>query len=214
MENEQSTVPVSRHLQIGIATIGFAIVCIAAVFVLEWEWACSLWLLMSAALLYGWISVLRGLSLMPNRRGFRHWTHIGILLIIPILLLLGNYFRLLDVRTRLAVAVTGGQDELQTWAVAVLGKPRDRMHSDGEQWTVPEEDWSEQVRRLKPGRVYIRAVFENGGEGVCLPYGGGFFHWWIVIGRPGSRPDPRFNGPSHDEWWLRWGDGIYDWQQG
>jgi len=181
--------------------------------------ACLLGLLMLLSLLGGGISVLSGLALRANRQGTRLWKHVGVLLgILSTLFVLtvgpGNYFRLIDLRSRLAVAMTGGQDQLQTWAVAVLAKPRDQMHGDGQDWIVPQEDWSDQVRRLKPIRIYIKPVFANGGEGVCLPYGSGFFHWWIVIGRPGSRPDPKFNDPNQDEWWLRWGDGIYDWQQG
>ena len=49
-------------------------------------------------------------------------------------------------------------------------------------------------------------------EAVCLTYGGGFLHWCIVIGPPGSVPDP--NAARFDNRWIRWSDGIYDWQQG
>ena len=44
-------------------------------------------------------------------------------------------------------------------------------------------------------------------------YGGGFLYWWIVVGRPGSRPDPRYNDLNRDDFWIRWADGIYDWQR-
>lgn len=214
MEDEQGTIPVSPHLKNSVAALGVAILCVLASLVLTWEWTCVLWLLMSVVLLYGWISAFAGLSAKSNRRGLRRWGHIGVIVAIPILWCLANFFSLVDLRMRLAVASNGGRNVLQTWAVALLDKPRDGMDGDGDDWIVPEEDWSEQVRRLKPCRVYIKRVFENGGEGICLPYGSGFFHWWIVIGRPGSRPDPQFNDPNSDDRWLRWADGIYDWQQG
>lgn len=115
---------------------------------------------------------------------------------------------------RLAVAFTGGQGELQAWAVSLLDGPRDHLDFDGwEHWRVPREAWSHQVQRLRPNGVNIVPVFENGREAVVLGYGGGFFHWWIVVGRPGSQPDPKLNDPNIDSRWIRWADGIYDWQQ-
>ena len=88
------------------------------------------------------------------------------------------------------------------------------MVEQGDQRDVSRDRWSEQVRRLKPQRVWIEPLFEDGQEGVVLAYGSGFLHWWIVIGRPGSRPGPQYNDPDRDDFWIRWADGIYDWQQG
>jgi hypothetical protein len=139
---------------------------------------------------------------------------LGIIVLLPVLTVgPGKYANLIDLRTRLAVALTGGQGQLQTWAVALLDEPRD--HADHDDWEqrIPQEHWSKQVRRLKPNSVYISPVFEEGQEGVLLSYGGGFFHWWIVIGRPDSRPSQRLSDPNSGNSWLRWADGIYDWQQ-
>jgi hypothetical protein len=69
------------------------------------------------------------------------------------------------------------------------------------------------ANRQRPHRVYIEPLFEGGREGVRLPYGSGFFHWQIVVGPPGSRPEPTLNDPNSDNFWIRWSDGIYAWQQ-
>jgi hypothetical protein len=180
---------------------------------------CLLLPLMLVSLLYGGIAVLCGLFLRANRQGARLWKHVGVLVCIVVLLPVltvgpGNYFGLIDLRTRLAVARTGGQEQLQAWAIALLDEYSDRMDPHDMEERVPQEDWSKQVRRLKPDSVHISAVFENAQKGVLLSYGSGFFHWWIVIGRPGSQPDPKLNDPNSDNFWYRWADGIYDWQQG
>jgi len=120
-----------------------------------------------------------------------------------------NFMGLINLRTRARVAMTGGQDQLQAWAVEVLGKPREQMEQDGLSWVVPREQWSEQVRRLKPKARLVRIDPPSKGQGdvVRLGYGGGFFHWYIVVGPPGSVPQR----DSIDEVWYRWGDGIYGW---
>jgi len=211
MENEQATIPVSRHMKVGVVTMGVAGGCMVAVLLLGWSWGCFVSLLILVVLLYGWISVLEGLFVESNRQGFRLWKHIALLLLIPAMLYMGNYFSLLDLRMRLAVAFTGGKDDLQAWAVALLDGPRDALTLNGsEQWSVPPKCWSKQVRRLKPHGVRIEPMFENGQEGVILPYGGGFLHWQIVVGPPDSRPDRNPTGPPRDNFWFRWADGIYN----
>jgi hypothetical protein len=213
MEDEQETIPPSPHLRNSLAALGVALLCVLASAMLAWEWICVLWQVMCVALLYGWITAFAGLRVKSNPRGLRRWMHIGILVAIPILGGLANIFSLVDLRMRLAVTFTGGQDELQAWAIKILDEPRGSS-GQGSDDRIPRERWSEQVRRLKPKWVRIEPLFEDGGEAVRLCYGGGFYHWNIVVGRPGSRPDPKFNDPDHDEWWTRWGDGLYNWQQG
>jgi len=220
MENEQTTVEVSRHLKVGVRAIIAAVGYVAATLLLGWNFfPCLLILLMLVSLLMGGIAVFCGLFLKANRQGTRLWKHIGVLLTILVLSFLltvgpGNYIRLLDLRARLTVALTGGQEELQAWAVALLDEPRDPNSPDvWRERGVPRERWSKQVRRLRPGAVQIEPAFENGGEAVALCYGGGFFHWYIVVGRSGSRPDPSCNQPNSDIFWYHWADGIYDRQE-
>lgn len=219
MEDESPVIRVSSHLKVGVGAIGVAGSYVAATLLLGWNpIPCLLFFLMLLSLLFGGISVLCGLFLKANRRGTRLWKHVGVLLGVAVLLPVltvgpGNYANLIDLRTRLAVATTGGQEQLQAWAITLLGEYSDRMDPHDEEQRVPQEDWSKQVRRLKPNSVYIASVFEKGQKGVVLNYGSGFFHWWIVIGPPGSRPDPRLNDPNSDDFWHRWADGIYDWQQ-
>jgi hypothetical protein len=146
------------------------------------------------------------------------WRHIGVFLANIVLLYVlsigpGNYFALIDSRTRLAVALTGGQGKLQAWAVELLAKSRDGMERNGGDGRISKQYWSDQVHRLRPGSVTIAPVFEDRQWAVCLNYGSAFFHWSIVVGPPGSRPDPKSNGPTGDDVWYRWRDGLYDWQQ-
>jgi hypothetical protein len=161
MEDEQQTIQASPHLRNSLAALGVAILCVLASVSLAWEWICALWQLMSVALLYGWISAFAGLRVKSNPRGLRRWTHIGILVAIPILWGLANIFSLVDLRMRLAVMFTGGQDDLQAWAVTLLDQPHDFLNPDDGDPRVPMGRWSKQVRRLKPGRVWIERVFEN-----------------------------------------------------
>ncbi len=220
IENDQTTKPVSPHLRVGLGAIAVAVGYVAVVLVLGWgAIPCLLGVAMLCSLCFGGIAVLAGLALKANRQRPRVWKHIAVLFANVALLFLlsvgpGNYFGLIDLRTRLAVMLTGGQGRLQAWAVEILDRPRDDMESDGyRRWEVPNELWSEQVRRLRPPRVYIEPLFEGGLQGIRLPYGSAFFHWQIVVGRPGSRPEPTRNDPDSDNAWFRWSDGIYDWQQ-
>ncbi|MBP7053293.1 MAG: hypothetical protein KBE65_19975 [Phycisphaerae bacterium] len=212
MEKELSRPQVSAHLKVGVGSLAVGGCYVVMVLLFGWSpIPCLVWALSLLSLMFGGVAVVCGLFLRDNRRGSRPWKHVGVLLAIAGLLCSSHYFLLLDLRARLFVALTGGRDELQAWAVALLDSPRDPNDFDDR---VPEERWSPQVRRLRPKAVDIQSVFENGTDGVRLAYGSGFFHWWIVIGRPGSRPDPRHNDPNGFDYWLRWGDGVYDWQQG
>ena len=171
------------------------------------------------ALFIGGIIILIRLCTKENRQGGRLRTHLAALLAVLVmgyLLTVGpaHPLRLLDLRERAAVALTGGGRELQSWAIGILSKPRDLMSGHGlDQWRVPKELWSRQVQRLSPNCVCICRWFKDGREAVHLGYGGGFLHWYIVVGPPGAAPDP--NTPIfQDSDWIRWGDGIYDLQQG
>jgi hypothetical protein len=167
------------------------------------------------ALLCGGIAVTVGLFQKQNRMRPRLWHYLVTLLTIVALLYLltfgpGNPISLVHIRARALVALTGGQDRLQSWAVEILAKPRDRMQEDGSGWRVPREEWSRQVQRLGGG-VRIDPLLEDERCAVCLCYGGGFFHWYIVVGPPGSVPDPKLVERRPYDAWYRWGDGIYGW---
>ena len=147
-------------------------------------------------LLAGFLSAFVGLVDKHNRRPPYVWHFVGVFVILggQIAFLIPGLgtIRLLNLHCRLRVAITGGQEELQSWAVEVLAQPRDPMHQDGSGWRIPHEECSKQIQRLKPKRISIEQLFENDQEGVSLMYGGGFLHWYIVLGSPGSVPDPKF----------------------
>ncbi len=219
MRGNQATRRESPHLRIGLVTLGIGGLYVAAVLLLGWPRPCLLMPLALLSLLFGAVAVIAGLILKANRERPHLWIHVAVLLAdIALLYLLsvgpGNYFGLLDLRSRVAVALTGGQDELQAWAVGLLAEPREGMIEDGAGWRVPKEQWSKQVCRLRPGSITIRPVFKDNQQGVSLNYGGGFFHWSVVVGPRGSQPNPRLNDPNSSDSWIRWSDGIYDWQRG
>ena len=219
MEGNQPAKQESSHLRIGLVTLGVAGLYVAGVLLLGWPTPCLLMPLALLSLLFGAVVVIAGLILKANRERPRLWKHVAVLLAdIAMLYLLslgpGNYFALLDLRSRVAVALTGGQDELQAWAVGLLAEPREGMIENGAGWRVPKEHWSKQVCRLRPGSITIRPVFKDNQQGVSLNYGGGFFHWSVVVGPPGSEPSPKLEDPNSLDSWIRWSDGIYDWQQG
>jgi hypothetical protein len=208
----------SVHLRVGVATLSLAGVYVMAVLLFGWPIPFLLMPFMLLSLLLGGILVPAGLFRKGNRRGRRLWKHTGVLAAIAALLYLlsigpGNYFALIDLRTRLAVMLTGGQGELQTWGLDLLGKSPEGMIEDGGNRRIPRELWSGQVRRLRPDSVAIAPVFQENRSGVCLNYGGGFFHWSIVVGTADAQPDPGLNYPDRDTDWIRWSDGLYDWQQ-
>lgn len=218
MEDEQTTPRVSHHLRIGIGAIVVAGGYVAYMLLLGWEFhSCLLIPLVLLSLVVGGTAVLCGVVSNANQGRIRPWVDIGVLVVILVLLILlsvgpGNYFNLLDLGGRLTVTLTGGQEELRAWAIKVLDEPRDNLGQRGDP-RIPRERWSEQVRRLRPRSVRIDPLFEDRHDAVRLCYGSGFFHWNIVVGRPGSRPDLTLNDPNSDDRWLRWGDGIYGWQE-
>jgi hypothetical protein len=141
------------------------------------------------------------------------WVHLAVFLVIVALSCFFTVFlgsiRILDWRNRVVVARTGGPEPLQSWALEILRKPRDSMLYEGPaDWRVPEEHWSQQVRRLGPKWVKIEPLSESGPEVVTLLHGSGFLHWVIILGPPDLVVPP--NGRYADGNWFRWRDGVYD----
>ncbi|MDI6449505.1 hypothetical protein [Anaerobaca lacustris] len=199
-----------------------AVACTAGAVIMGYPSWCFFFLVTGVTLFLGGLAVLLGLRHKVNRRPPRLWLNLAALTgIIALLYMLTigpfNGTGLLNLRMRGLVALTGGQGRLQSWAVEVLAQPRDA--EDGRssieetftQWDVPRSSWSGQVRRLGPKRVFIQRVFQDGQEGVLLAYGSGFLHWYIVIGPPGSVPDPKLDEHPTDSDWFRWSDGVYCW---
>lgn len=199
--------PYSLRWALGAAAVGLGYMVAVVLFGLF-----GLMLVMPAfgMLLAGFVSALVGLAQKRNRCTPYVWRYVGVLVVLvgQVAFLIPGLgtIRLLNLHCRMRVALTGGQDELQAWAVELLAKPRDPMHQDGSGWRIPREEYSKQVRRLKPKRISVERLFQNNQEGVRLMYGGGFLHWNIVIGPPGLVPDP-----SLRDVWFRWSDGVYCW---
>ena len=107
---------------------------------------------------------------------------------------------------RLRVATTGGVDELQSWAVNLLEKPREQIlaEDDHETKLIKRELYSEQIRQISPPVVYLNET-ENGEPFLHIPLAGGFFSGWgIKIGRP------TFQAEEYGSMYLqKWKDGVY-----
>jgi hypothetical protein len=221
MDSNSNQRQAPAHLRVGFVGLGVAGAYVAAVLLLGWSpIPCFLTPLALLSLLFSAVAVFVGLVVGAKRRRSRRWMHVGVFVANLVLLYVlsigpGNYFGLMDLRTRLSVLLTGGQKPLQAWAVGLLAQGREGMQEDGwDWWRVPKRYWSKQVRHLRPTDVAIAPVFEERRSAVCLNYGSGFFHRSIVVGPPGSRPDPNVsNSSTGDDIWHRWRDGLYDWQK-
>jgi hypothetical protein len=169
------------------------------------------------ALLLAGLSVLVELIHGGHRTRYHLWQRVASLAGIVGLLCFFAFghgsAHLSNLRTRAAVALTGGTHELQSWAVQVLADSRQsRLQSIMQlhlgNWSVPKEQWSDQVRRLAPSEIFVDvAVFPGDGEALCLVFGGGLSESRIVIGPPSAGPIE-----DHERYlghWLRLGDGIY-----
>ncbi len=209
-------------LRSGLLALIVAVACTAGAVITGYPSCCFLILITGVILPLGGLAVLLGLRHKANRRPPRLWQNLAALAGIIVLLYVltigpAGGTGLLNLRMRGLVAMTGGQGRLQSWAVEVVAQPRDGENGRSSieetftQWDVPRSSWSKQVRRLRPGRVFIERVFRDGQEGVLLRYGGGFLHWYIVIGPPGSVPDPKLDENLADSDWFRWSDGVYCW---
>jgi hypothetical protein len=200
----------SRSAKVGIAALIVAGVYVAAIAVFGWR-GVFLFMLVMPALLVGGISVLIGLANKANWRMPRLSQHLGILAAIVATVFCCSANRLVSLRAQVVVMATGGQGQLQSWALQVLdedpslGVPGDWPHV----WQVPVDKWSDQVRRLQPNHVYVADLFANHQRAVRLTYGGGFFHWEIVVGPPGGVIAPKLEDRLPFSQWFRWGDGIY-----
>lgn len=120
----------------------------------------------------------------------------------------GRLVDLLHYRTRLVLALTGGEDELRSWAVGVLAQPREQTEYPVSSYRVDRQRWSPQVRWLRPSKVSIEPMFKDGQQGVLLDYHIPHEGLGIVIGPPGSVPP---EDPGRAYAWLRIGDGLYLW---
>ena len=171
--------------------------------------------------LAGLVSAAAGLARKRNRHGLYRRRHIAVFVVnlaLALFLLPGlGTIRTLNLHCRMRVAVTGGQEGLQSWALELMAKPRDQLEAyeesgvDAYEWTVPKQHWSEQVRRLRPSRVRIERSFGNDREIVRLMYGGGFLHWSIGVGQPKAIGDLAVEQKAADCVWFRWNDGISCW---
>lgn len=209
-QNEETTRQASEHVRVGLIAIGVAVGYMAIVLFFGWVAPILFMLLTILPLLVGGITVLCGLASKANRERPRLWKHIAVFLAIVLLLYLltvgpANFGSLSNLR----VVLTGGHDDLQSWALGLLSEADSHMSDELGVWHVPRDRWSKQVRRLRPEAVRVYPYFENLQRGVGLLYGGGGSHLTIVVGPPDARPEPPLNDPNSLEFWCRWADGIY-----
>jgi hypothetical protein len=172
-----------------------------------------LWcLVVVLASLVGVVMVLRSLAMAASR----HWTiwctHVVALAILASVFCFywfgGRLLDLLYYRTSLMLALTGGREELQSWATDVLAQPRGPREHEGAPYVVERKRWSRQVRWLRPSRVSIWPIFKNGQEGLVLDYDVPHEVCALVIGPPGAVP-AEDSGTARG--WLRIADGLYFW---
>lgn len=219
LEHGKPRLPMPDSLRYGIGAVVTGLAYMLAVFLFGIH---GLMLAVPACIfvLIGFIAALSGVARKRNRTPLYVRCY-GIAIVVlagEIAFLLPGFgtIRLLNWHCRTRVATTGGQEELQQWAVDLLARPRDSIDREVPanvtvaQWDVPEKFWSDQVQRLKPKRVFIDHLFQNGREGITLTYGGGFLgHWWIVVGPPGAILDPKLTENQPDIPCFRWRDGVY-----
>lgn len=97
-----------------------------------------------------------------------------------------------------------GTDRLQQWAVEVLDNPppvneNGRILLDRE--TLPED-----IRSVA-GHYNTVDLSDDGSEGlISLGHGGGFYHWGIIVGRPGYTP---FYSDQYD----KIADGVWGYRE-
>ncbi len=114
---------------------------------------------------------------------------------------------LLTYGLRFQVFVSGGQDKLHSWAMKILETPRD-AEPDQTDSRVYNENWSSQVKFLRPKTVDIKVMgHDTGLMAVYLSYGASFQHWWLVLTPSGVDPDITVS-PEYGQSY-QWCDGIY-----
>lgn len=120
----------------------------------------------------------------------------------------GSVLDLLRIRTNIVLAFTGGQGELQSWAIDLLEQFSDNPEYDSDTRGIPKQYWSRQVRWLRPGRITIQSTFRNGQKWVFLGYPIPHEGMGIMVGPPGAVPPDE---PNWDWHWHQFGDGMYYW---
>jgi hypothetical protein len=203
---------ISFSVKTGLAAVGLGVTYLAGTVL----FGLNAHILLSVAaipmLLIGGMLTTLGL-LLDRRRGRSFaWARLAILFSIVAILYAIIHVpgaRLLDYHTQLLVARTGGRAQLQAWALDILAKPhafnkeKEGQHAN----PLPEEYWSDQVRRLRPVAVNIGPVSGGKQDVVWLGYGRTLWQWSLVIGPPGFAPDPN---EADRTLWMSWGNGLYD----
>lgn len=208
--------PMPGSLKCAIATVIIGLVYMVAVFLLG-LFALLLVLPTYAGLLVGFLAALIGAATCRRHPVNWRWRYLVVMAVIlaQILFLLPGLgtIRLLNLRCRTRVAMTGGQGQLQSWAQSILSEYSGTQESESKgqdafmREDIPPSEWSDQVRRLKPKRVWVDSTFNGDKPAVRLFYGGGFMHWGIVVVSPGTVPEATHS----DTLWIRWSDGVYCW---
>ena len=216
LENTELPGPMPSSLKTGIWVLAITVACVAGALITGYPTCCLFGLVTGIALPLGGIAVVLGLFQKSNRTRPRLWHNLATLTAIAALLYLLTLgpcypIGLLNLRMRGLVALTGGEEKLKAWAMEVLARADESMNEHDSDRRVSREEWSAQVRWLRPKHVNVQQDFQNDMKLVYLCYGGGFCHWNIVIGPPGFVREFKPNGPSSDSTWIRWRDGVYCW---
>jgi hypothetical protein len=185
---------------------------IAALMIFGWPANMLVTPIVLALLLVGlcaFVDLIRGNSGTNRRLWLRAVSLLGIIGLLYLFTITHVSAHLADLRTRAVVTRTGGSQQLQSWAAHVISDSRrPHLESSSLRWDVPKEQWSEQVRRLAPNRVFVDwAVFQGSAEALYLVFGGGVSESRIVVGSPGAgRVADHVRYLGH---WFRWTDGLY-----
>jgi hypothetical protein len=116
---------------------------------------------------------------------------------------------LTDWGIRLRVAISGGVDNLQTWAIEILEKPADEVgESELSIYRIKKEAMSKQVRGFNASYVYIVPGYQGREPHVRIIWGGGFHHWGIFVGPRGFHAES-----DQGQRIYRWCDGVYGYHE-
>lgn len=116
------------------------------------------------------------------------------------------HLKLADRGLKAKVEQIVGIAQLQQWAEKMLSRPLEELPLDGE-GRVRAEAWPAGLANFDYTRVFVQEE-QDGLRYVQIFWGGGFFHYGVLIGSPSFHPEE-----TRDRRVCRWADGVYGWQE-